>query len=83
LADHQQKAVERVAREYLSREVEMTFDSWQSQLPADSEVRLKIRRSLEAEMSGGLPTGMRPLERDGALTFWHTWGIVTAKKLPA
>lgn len=69
--------------EYLSREVEMTFDSWQSQIPPDSEVRLKIRQSLEVEMSGGLPTGMRPFERDGALRFWHTWGIVIAKKLPA
>lgn len=68
--------------EYLSREVEMTFDSWQSQVPADSEVRLKIRRALEAEISGGSPTGMRPFERDGALRFRHTWGIVIAKKLP-
>jgi ubiquinone/menaquinone biosynthesis C-methylase UbiE len=69
-----------VITEYLSREVEMPFDSWQSQIPSDSEVRLKIKRALEDEMSGGLPTGMHPFEKHGALRFWHTWGIVTAKK---
>ena len=67
-------------RAYLSRDVPMNFDLWQAHIPADSEVRLTVRRALEAELAGGDKTGMRPYVRDGALWFMHVWGVLLAGK---
>ena len=65
---------------YLARDVPMHFGRWQAHVPQDSEVRLRIRRALEAELDGGDPTGMRPYMHEGELWFMHVWGIVLAGK---
>ena len=65
---------------YLSREVDMVFDQWQPQLPADAPEREAIRTALEAELAGRGTTGMRPVVRGGTLVFRHTWGIVIAHR---
>lgn len=65
---------------YMSREVPMNFALWQAHIPAESEIRLTVRRALEAELAGGEPTGMRPFMRDGALWFMHVWGVLLAGK---
>lgn len=64
----------------IPHEVEMTFDLWQSHLPADSKARLKIREALDAEIGGGQTTGMRPFRDGELLKFWHTWGVFLARK---
>ena len=65
---------------YLSREVDMVFDQWQPQLPANAPERQAIRTALEEELAGQGTTGMRPIVRDGALVFRHSWGIVIARR---
>ena len=67
---------------YLSREVDMDFDQWQPQLPATAPERQAIRAALDEELAGQGTTGMRPIVRDGALLFRHTWGIVLARRRP-
>jgi len=67
---------------YLSREVDMVFDEWQPQVPADAPERQAIRSALESELAGGGETGMRPTVHDGALLFRHTWGIAIAHRRP-
>src|SRR5262249_20767441 len=65
---------------YPSRDVEVIFDRWQSQLPPDAAPRQQIRAALEAELAGGAETGFRPFRRDGALIFHHLWGIAVARR---
>jgi ubiquinone/menaquinone biosynthesis C-methylase UbiE len=65
---------------YVSREVPMHFEHWQSQVPADSPARGAVRDALNSELSGGAETGFRPLIRDGALWFLHIWGVLIARK---
>jgi hypothetical protein len=63
-----------------SREVDMVFDAWQPQLAFESLERRVIRAALVEELAGRGESGMRPLVRDGVLTFRHTWGIVIARR---
>jgi hypothetical protein len=39
-----------------------------------------MRAELRAELAGGRRTGMRPLEKDGALHFTQRWAILVARK---
>ena len=68
---------------HLSHDVEMTFDQWQSHMPADAEARQVIRRALEDEIAGAGETGFRPFLADGTLKFVHTWGVVIGRKREA
>ena len=60
------------------RDVERTLGPWLEQTQTSPEARAEIREALEAELSGGPPTGFRPRERDGQLRFLHTMASVIA-----
>jgi ubiquinone/menaquinone biosynthesis C-methylase UbiE len=65
---------------YLSREVRMKFDEWQPHIAQESEAYRMARNALEAELSGGRTTGMRPFVENGELYFIHVWGVLIAGK---
>jgi ubiquinone/menaquinone biosynthesis C-methylase UbiE len=67
-------------QEFLTRDVPMNFDLWQSHIPADASSRRTVRQAVEREIAGGDPTGMRPFVRDGILCFTHVWGVLIAGK---
>jgi ubiquinone/menaquinone biosynthesis C-methylase UbiE len=69
-----------VVEKFLSREVPMLFERWQSFLPQDAPPRLAVRRALEDELAGGAPTGLRPFVDEGRLFFMHTWGLAIGRK---
>jgi ubiquinone/menaquinone biosynthesis C-methylase UbiE len=69
-----------VLEKFLSREVRMSFERWQSFLPQDAPPRLAVRRELESELAGGPATGLRPFMDDGRLYFTHTWGLAIGRK---
>ena len=65
---------------YLSREVRVRFDEWQPRVSPKSEAYRMARNALEAELSGGRTTGMRPFVENGELYFIHVWGVLIAGK---
>jgi ubiquinone/menaquinone biosynthesis C-methylase UbiE len=58
---------------------ERPLEPWleQSRTPEDAAER--IRERLRQELDGGAPSGLRPVERDGALNFVQLWTTVTAR----
>lgn len=70
-----------VLEKFLSREVSMLFERWQSYLPEDAPSRLTVKRALELELAGGAPTGLRPFIEADRLHFTHTWGLMIGRKL--
>lgn len=71
-----------ILEKFLSREVSMLFERWQSFLPHDAPSRLTVRRALEEELAGGPPTGLRPFIHETQLYFTHTWGLAIGRKAP-
>jgi len=65
---------------YLSREVNVRFDEWQPHVSQESEAYRSARSALEAELSGGMTTGMQPFLEKGDLHFIHVWGVMIARK---
>ena len=62
------------------RDVAVDFERWQSHLDPDDPHKQLVRRALVNELAGGSVTGFCPfLDRD-RLHFYHTWGIVCARK---
>lgn len=54
-------------------DVPVDFNRWIALTGSDEAVERTIRGDLEAELAGGPATGMRPVRRDGALLFHHTY----------
>lgn len=61
-------------------DVERPLSVWLGQSRTPAEVAGAITAELRAELSGGEPTGMRPLLRDGDLWFTQNWAHVTATR---
>jgi ubiquinone/menaquinone biosynthesis C-methylase UbiE len=57
-------------------EVERWFDQAQTRAGAAEEIRAALR----AELAGGAPTGMRPVDRDGRLRFTQRYEVAVARR---
>jgi SAM-dependent methyltransferase len=55
-------------------------DRWLEQASTPADVGDVIVADLRAELAGGPPTGMRPLDDEGTLSYKQTWEIVVASK---
>jgi len=53
---------------------------WLAQASTPADVGDAIVGELRAELAGGPPTGMRPVDEDGTLSYRQTWEIVVATK---
>jgi 2-polyprenyl-3-methyl-5-hydroxy-6-metoxy-1,4-benzoquinol methylase len=62
-----------------ARDVPMELEQWLGFAAATAGARDEIRGAIEAELAGGVPTGMQPYRRDGAVWFTHVWRMVTAR----
>jgi SAM-dependent methyltransferase len=60
---------------FAERDQPLPLERWLDQSQPPEEVRAQLREELEAELSGGEPTGMRPQRRDGELHFTQRWAI--------
>jgi ubiquinone/menaquinone biosynthesis C-methylase UbiE len=58
----------------------LPVDRWLAQASTPADVGDAIVADLRAELAGGPPTGMRPVDRDGTLSYRQTWEIVVASK---
>ncbi len=63
-----------------ARDVEVVVDAWLALTKAPDAVAAQVKQALDAELSGGAPTGMRPQRRDGGLMFLQTWAVVLGCK---
>jgi SAM-dependent methyltransferase len=61
-------------------EIKLPVDRWLEQASTPTDVGDAIVADLRAELAGGAPTGMRPVEEDGNLSYTQTWEIVVASK---
>lgn len=61
------------------RDRPLPLERWLAQTEPPEEVASQLRADLEAELSGGPPTGMRPHRRDGELCFTQRWAIVVGR----
>ena len=62
------------------REVAVDFERWQSHLDPDDPQKQLVRRALMNELTGGSVTGFHPFLDGDRLHFYHTWGVVRARK---
>jgi ubiquinone/menaquinone biosynthesis C-methylase UbiE len=53
---------------------------WLAQAQTPAETGHAIRSELEAELDDGVPTGMRPVIREGELHFTQSWAILVGQK---
>lgn len=60
---------------FAERDRPLSLERWLAQTQPPEEVASQLRAELEAELSGGAPTGMRPQRRDGELYFTQRWAI--------
>jgi SAM-dependent methyltransferase len=58
----------------------LPVDRWLEQASTPFDVGDAIVHELRAELEGGPPTGMRPVDQDGTLSYRQTWEIVVAAK---
>jgi ubiquinone/menaquinone biosynthesis C-methylase UbiE len=56
-------------------------DPWLEQASTPAEVGDAIVADLRAELAGGPPTGMRPIDDEGTLSYKQTWEIIVATKM--
>jgi SAM-dependent methyltransferase len=64
---------------FAERDQPLPLDRWLAQSQPPAEVGAQLRAELEAELSGGDPTGMRPQRRDGELYFTQRWAIAAGR----
>lgn len=62
------------------RDVAVDFEHWQSHIDRADPDKLAVRRALMDELYGGAVTGFRPFMDGEPLLFYHTWGVVCARK---
>jgi SAM-dependent methyltransferase len=77
------RAVASTGLEILHRaqtEPTLAVDRWLEQASTPRDVGDAIVADLRAELAGGRPTGMRPVDQDGILSYRQTWEIVVAAK---
>jgi ubiquinone/menaquinone biosynthesis C-methylase UbiE len=80
-ADELERAVEGAGTtvEHTTRvDVRAPVERWLAQASTPPDVADAIRAELRAEVSGGPPTGMRPVE-DGELEYTQTWEIAVGR----
>jgi ubiquinone/menaquinone biosynthesis C-methylase UbiE len=63
-----------------SRAVEQPVDPWLQRAGTPTEIADSVRAELKAEIAGGAPTGLRPVQREGELWLAQVWACVTAVK---
>jgi ubiquinone/menaquinone biosynthesis C-methylase UbiE len=63
-----------------SRAVQHDVDAWLARAGTPNQIADSVRSELQAEIAGGAPTGLRPLERDGQLLLCQVWACVSALK---
>jgi SAM-dependent methyltransferase len=61
-------------------EVTLPVDRWLAQASTPADVGEAIVADLRAELGGGPPTGMRPVDQDDGLSYTQTWEVVVAVK---
>jgi SAM-dependent methyltransferase len=62
-----------------ARDNPLDLEDWMRRTGTPDADREEIRRRLLAEIDGGEPTGLRPArDREGTVTFVHTWATVVA-----
>ena len=67
---------------FVERDQPLPLERWLAQTHPPDQVAAQLRAELEAELSGGTPTGMRPQRRDGELHFTQRWAIATGRPRP-
>lgn len=68
-------AAGRPVADWSARDVEVALDPWLDLTRTPDSTRRTIVRALERELEGGPPTGMRPREHGGRLSFLQTWAL--------
>jgi ubiquinone/menaquinone biosynthesis C-methylase UbiE len=63
------------------RDQPIRLERWLAQTGPPGEVATRLRSDLEAELSGGEPTGMRARLEDGELHFTQRWAIAVGRPL--
>lgn len=58
----------------------LSVDRWLDQASTPRDVADAIVADLRSELAGGPPTGMRPVDDNGTLSYRQTWEIVVASK---
>jgi SAM-dependent methyltransferase len=58
----------------------LPVDRWLAQASTPADVGDAIVADLRAELAGGSPTGMRPVDEDGALSYTQTWKILVGRR---
>ena len=71
-------AAGRPVADWSARDVEVALDPWLDLTSTPDSTRQTIIQALEREIEGGPPTGMRPRERGGRLSFVQTWALAQA-----
>lgn len=71
-------AAGRPVADWFAREVEVAVDPWLDLTRTPDSTRRTIIQALKRELGGGPPTGMRPRERAGRLSFLQTWALAQA-----
>ncbi|HEX6689242.1 MAG TPA: methyltransferase domain-containing protein [Solirubrobacterales bacterium] len=64
---------------FAERDRPLPLERWLAQTQPPEEVAAQLRAELDAELSGGAPTGMRPQRRDGELYFTQRWAIAVGR----
>ena len=80
-AEELQGAVERAGaavEHTTSVDVRAPVERWLAQASTPSDVADAIRGELRAELAGGAPTGMRPVDDDG-IHYTQTWEIAVGR----
>ena len=65
-----------------TRPVALDFEDWMARTQTPQSARTELRRSLDAELVGGLRSGLYPADTSNARTITHTWGTVVATPTP-
>jgi SAM-dependent methyltransferase len=61
-------------------EITLPVDRWLAQASTPDDVGDAIVADLRSDLEGGPPTGMRPVDEDGHLSYTQTWEIVVADR---
>jgi SAM-dependent methyltransferase len=64
---------------FAERDQPILLERWLSQTQAPEDVASRLRADLEAEISGGAPTGMRASHRADELYFTQRWAIAVGR----